>query len=228
MPGDRDQLAGIGAQEAGVVADAELHCAAAGTRRVAADVIAAQVQRHAVVTVPVLAHPDQAAQAALEQRELGQLLVDRGQLGAGGPDDLAGGAGLGGPEQVADLAEREAHPPGPADEGQPPLVRLGVLPEAAARPLGLGQQAPALVEAHRLDADARGGGELANRQSGHAHKLAAVPRYGVNPFTLPWAAPFCSSGPAGLSWTESNCTVGVVIVALRKEPPCLPVLPVAR
>jgi hypothetical protein len=98
------------------------------------------VQGHAVVPVTVLAHPDQAAQPALHQRELAQLLLDRLEPGPGGPDDIGRGAGLGGPDQVADLREREPQPPGPPDEGQPPPVSLGVLPVAAALALGLGQQ----------------------------------------------------------------------------------------
>jgi hypothetical protein len=65
----------------------------------------------------VLACLDEAAQPAPEQRELTDLLVDRPELGLGGRDDVAGGVALGGAEQVGDLPEREAEPPGPAREG---------------------------------------------------------------------------------------------------------------
>jgi hypothetical protein len=94
------------------------------------------VQGQAIGAAAVLADLDEAAQPALLQREFPHLVADGRELGLGGADDVVGGPGLGGPEQVADLAEGESQPPGPADEGQPPPVRLGVLPETRAVPLG--------------------------------------------------------------------------------------------
>ena len=82
-------------------------------------------------------------------------------------------------EQVADLGQGEAEPPGPADERQPPPVGLGILTETGVLALRQRQQPAALVEAHGLDADPLGGGELPDRQPSHDPKLAAVPRYGV-------------------------------------------------
>src|SRR5258708_16242931 len=99
-------------------------------------------QGHEIGAVTVLAPLDQAAQPAPEQRELPDLLVDCPELGLGRADDVVGGMSLGGPEQIADLPEREAQPPGPSDEGQPPPAALGVLPEAVTPPLRPHPQPP--------------------------------------------------------------------------------------
>jgi hypothetical protein len=72
-----------------------------------------KAQRHAIVAVAVLAHLNQAAQPAAEQRELPDLFVDRPELGLGSTDDVVGGVEErdgevgGGPEQVPDLAQGE-------------------------------------------------------------------------------------------------------------------------
>src|SRR5213076_1356554 len=95
------------------------------------------------------------------------LLAYRGELGLSRLDHAVGGTALRGPEQVADLAQREAHPPGPADEGQPPGVILGVLPEPRAGAFGQCEQAAALVEPDGLDPDPLPGGQLPDRQPGH-------------------------------------------------------------
>ena len=97
----------------------------------------------------------------------------RRQPGPGGPDDLGGGARLGGPEQVADLAQREAQPPGPADEGQPPPVILGVLTESGPAPGGLYQQPTPLIEPDRLDPDPFGVSEFPDRQPSHSRQASS-------------------------------------------------------
>src|SRR3984957_5887276 len=118
----------------------------------------------AVVAAAGPANPGQAG-AAAQPHELADLVVNGGELGLGGGGDVLGRAGLGRPEQVRDLLEREAEPPGTADEGQPPLIGLGVLAVAAARSsLGPRQQAAALIEPHGLDTDTMGGGELSDGQ----------------------------------------------------------------
>src|SRR3984885_9931329 len=109
----------------------------------------------------------------------GELVRARRELRLGGPDDLAGGAGLGRAEQVTDLGQGEAEPPGPADERQPPPVVVGVLGESRPAPRGPREQAPPLVEPHGLDADPAGRGEFPDRQPSHGRKLTAVLRYGV-------------------------------------------------
>jgi hypothetical protein len=68
----------------------------------------AKVQGQAVVAAAVRADLDQAAQPALQPGQLAELVGDRGQLGLGRPDDLVGGPGLSGAEQVADLGQGEA------------------------------------------------------------------------------------------------------------------------
>lgn len=128
------------------------------------------MQRHAVVAVTVLAHVDQATQPALQQRQLPQLLAYRAELGLSRADDVVGGPGLRGTQQVTDFPEGEPEPRGPADEGQPPLVILGVLPETGAQALGHSQQSPALIEPHGLDADPLGGSKLPDRQPSHVPK----------------------------------------------------------
>src|ERR1700722_1721513 len=90
----------------------------------------AQLEGQAVVAAAVRADLDQAVQPALQPGQLSQLVRDRRELRLGGPDDLAGGAGLGRAEQVTDLGQGEAEPPGPADERQPPPVVVGVLRES--------------------------------------------------------------------------------------------------
>ena len=79
----------------------------------------AELQGQAIVAAAVRADLDQAPQPALQPGELARLVRDGPELRLGGPDNLAGGPGLGGAEQVADLGQREAEPPGPADERQP-------------------------------------------------------------------------------------------------------------
>src|SRR5579871_3926484 len=127
----------------------------------------AQLERDAVVPIAVRADLDQAAQPALQPRQLGQLLTDRAELGLGRAEDVVGRASLRRTEQLGDLTEREPQLLGPPDEGQPPQVLVGVLPEARARPLGLREQATALIEPDRLDADALRRGELPDRHATH-------------------------------------------------------------
>lgn len=69
-----------------------------------AQLAVAQLQGQAIVAAAVRADLDQVPQAALQ------------------PGELA--------EQVADLGQREAEPPGPADERQPPAVVVAVLAES--------------------------------------------------------------------------------------------------
>src|ERR1700733_4953788 len=139
----------------------------------------AQLEGQAVVAAALRADLDQAAQPALQLVQLGELVRDRRELRLGGPDDLAGGTGLGRAEQVADLGQGEAEPPGPADERQPPPVVVGVLGESRPAPRGPREQAAPLVEPHGLDADPSGLGEFPDRQPSHGRKLTAVLRYGV-------------------------------------------------
>jgi hypothetical protein len=139
----------------------------------------AQLQRQAVGAAAVRADLHQAAQPALQPGQLGDLVRDRRELRLGGPDDLAGGTGLGRAEQVADLGQGEAEPPGPADERQPPPVVVGVFGESRPAARGPAEQAAPLLEPHGLDADPSGLGEFADRQPSHGRKLTAVLRYGV-------------------------------------------------
>jgi hypothetical protein len=132
-----------------------------------------KVQSQAVVAAAVRAHLDQAAQPALQPGQLAELVGDRGQLGLGRPDDLVGGPGLSGAEQVADLGQGEAEPPGPADEGQPPPVILGVLTESGPAPGGLRQQPAPLIEPDRLDPDPFGVSEFPDRQPSHSRQASS-------------------------------------------------------
>jgi hypothetical protein len=145
----------------------------------------ANVQGQAVVAAAVRADLDQAAQAALQPGQLSELAGDQGQLGLGRADDLVGGPGLSWAEKIADLGHGEAEPPGPADEGQPPAVILGVLTESGPAPGRLRQQPAPLIEPDRLDSDPFGVGEFPDRQPSHSRKLAAVLRYGVKPSAAP-------------------------------------------
>ena len=133
----------------------------------------AEVQSQAVVAAAVRADLDQAAQPALQPGQLAELVGDRGQLGLGRPDDLVGGPGLSGAEQVADLGQREAEPASPADEGQPPPVILGVLTESGPAPGGLRQQPAPLIEPDRLDPDPFGVSEFPDRQPSHSRQASS-------------------------------------------------------
>ena len=130
----------------------------------------AKVQGQAVVAAAVRADLDQAAQPALQPGQLADLVRDRGQLGLGRPDDLVGGPGLSGAEQVADLGQGEAESLGPADEGEPPPVVLGVLTESGPAPGGLRQQPAPLIEPDRLDPDSFGVSEFPDRQPSHSRQ----------------------------------------------------------
>jgi hypothetical protein len=85
------------------------------------------VQGGAVAAVAVRADPDQAPQPALQLGEFADLLADRRELRLGGPDDVVGAPVIPTAQQVTDLPESEPELPGPADEGQPLPVILGVL-----------------------------------------------------------------------------------------------------
>src|SRR5712691_8438324 len=126
------------------------------------------MQGNAVVPAAVGTDLDQAAQAALQPGQLGQLLADRAELGFGRAEDVVGRARLRRTEQLGDLTEREPQLLGPPDEGEPPEVFLGVLSEARSAPLGLSEQATALIEPDRLDADPLRRGEFPDRHTSHA------------------------------------------------------------
>ena len=126
-----------------------------------------QVQRDTVVAAAVLADSDQPAQPALQHGEFADLLADHAELRLSCPDDVAGTAALRRAEQVTDLPQREPQPPRPADEGQPPPVILGVLPESRSRAHGQREQALALIEPDRLDADPFSGSQLPDCQPSH-------------------------------------------------------------
>ena len=117
---------------------------------------------------------------AAQLDKLCELLLRLVELGPGRLEYVARESAFSGAEQITYLAQREPQLPGPADEGKASLVGFEILPVTGAPPFRHGQQTPALVEAHRLNANSASGGEPSDCQPGHAHKLAPVPRYGVN------------------------------------------------
>jgi len=112
----------------------------------------AKVQGQAVVAAAVRADLDQAAQPALQPGQLAELVDDRGPAWPRPPGRFSSvDRALSGAEQVADLGQGEAESLGPADEGEPPPVVLGVLTESGPAPGGLRQQPAPLIEPDRLD-----------------------------------------------------------------------------